>query len=55
VERRDAATAQPEEGGAQQLSWQFGTGLCLGKEKAGASKVLKKLTIESTENLPLFA
>jgi hypothetical protein len=44
VERRNnAAAAQPDEGGVQQLIWQLGQHWelewCLGKEKAGASKV----------------
>jgi hypothetical protein len=47
----DAAVAQPDKGGAQELVWPLELELCLGREKAGASKVFKHfLTIESTEN-----
>jgi hypothetical protein len=44
-EQQDGAAApDPDEAGGEELGWQsagqLGAGLCLGREKAGASKVL---------------
>jgi hypothetical protein len=42
----DAAMMEPDERGGEELSWQLtGQELCLGKEKAGTSKVFGKFLI----------
>ncbi len=52
MERQDdAAAAQPDEGGVQQLGQQLDAGIVPGQRKGGASKVfINFLTIASTEN-----